>query len=134
MSHSGDADEERASGGTGGVPAPLRGLLPHERRAAQRASAIYEEAPHERSNQNYGPKGVALMLAAKADMWLAFAVGVVSMFVFAVPALRVLGIALIVAAVALAGLLFARCLQSSAEGRKFRGRRPYLTRPPRRWR
>jgi hypothetical protein len=112
----------------------LHGLLflPHERRAAERAWEDYQRKPDTRMRQNYGPKGMALLAAARTDNRFGFGIGLVGLIVYAVYNFTGPGATLsyVLLAVALGQcvLVITRGSQAAAAGRHFRGGRPYVRR------
>ena len=110
-------------------------LLPYERPAAERAWEQYEKGPEARMHQNYGPEGLALLAAARADSRLAFGTGVVGLLLYTVltGSGAVVSYALLALAFAFAGVGIGRGFQAGAAGRHFRGGRPYVKRLDRPW-
>ena len=116
-------------GSTPGQAARRHRLLPHERWLADlgaRKGAAPQGSDRWRLQQNYGPEGVALLIAASADGFLGGLIGFTGLaLLFATGGSAIgyylLGIGVLIS---LAGL--ARALQCARAGRLYRNGRPFV--------
>ncbi len=115
-------------------------LLPHERWLASKAFRR-REAPAGSARwrlwQNYGPKGVALMMAMIADTVAAWLLGLLAFVLLGVSdgagALGDTGYVIGLIAIAATLLGFFRMVQATSAGRKFRNGRAFIRPSGSRW-
>jgi hypothetical protein len=84
-------------------------------------------------HQNYGPEGMALLAASRANMGPTVGIGLVAVVVYTLSGINgsgaTLSYVLLAVALTFACVGMGRGFQAAAAGRRFRGGRPYIRRP-----
>jgi hypothetical protein len=84
-------------------------------------------------HQNYGPEGMALLAASRANMGPTVGIGLVAVVVYTLSGINgsgaTLSYVLLAVALTFACVGMVRGFQAAAAGRRFRGGRPYIRRP-----